>query len=158
MQIKTGFRLLLVALSMFALTACRQSSQPQNTVELNIDLTIEPDPPVIGESVLVLVISDAQGQPINDAQVDVRGDMTHAGMVPVLREVENGENGVYRVPFEWTMGGDWFVVVTVTLADGNVSSQRFEVSNVLASAPAPADGDETDSDMDDMEHSEAQDG
>ena len=28
--------------------------------------------------------------------------------------------------FEWTMGGDWFVEVTATLANGETATERFE--------------------------------
>jgi hypothetical protein len=148
MQMKMVLRVLLITLFSLSLTACRQSTQTQNTVNLNIDLTIEPHPPVVGESTLIIVISDAQGQLISDATLNIRGDMNHAGMVPVIRDVEGGEDGVYRVPFEWTMGGDWFIVVNVALTDGNTASQRFDITNVLTSGDSSLD----------MEHHDIDDG
>jgi hypothetical protein len=30
------------------------------------------------------------------------------------------------MPFRWTMAGDWFVTVDVTLPDGTTASQRFD--------------------------------
>ena len=74
-----------------------------------------------------------------------RGDMSHAGMAPVIASSEDDADGVYRIPFEWTMAGDWFVDVTVTLADGREVVQRFDlsVSGAMmhdAMATEPADG------------------
>jgi copper(I)-binding protein len=72
--------------------------------------------------------------------------MTHAGMQPVLRTIESGEDGLYQTDFEWTMAGDWIVTINATLADGTVISEDFEYT--LA-------GDEmnmSDEDMSDMDH------
>lgn len=58
------------------------------------------------------------------AEVELTGDMTHAGMVPVISRMEETGSGVYRsVDFRFTMGGDWMLLLDVTLADGT----RFEV-------------------------------
>ncbi len=81
--------------------------------------------------------------------------MSHAGMKPVLANISEGESGVYAVPFEWTMGGDWFVAVTATLPDGRVATKRFDLS-VGAGMDMDNDMEHSDSsmDMDDMERSE----
>ena len=69
------------------------------------------------------------GSPIDDAYLAVKGNMTHAGMVPVLAEVDGGgENGVYSIPFEWTMAGDWVVTVDIQLADGTKAQKRFDMA------------------------------
>lgn len=115
---------LLVAL---LLAGCRQPP-PTPTAALQIDLTYEPEPARVGQAALVITVRDAAGQPVADAKVSARGDMSHAGMVPVLGEGEPQGDGRYRVPFEWTMSGDWFVDVTVTLPDGAVAQQRFELT------------------------------
>jgi hypothetical protein len=76
---------------------------------------------------LLMTVTDATGQALEVAQIAVRGDMTHAGMAPVLGEAaQPDDDNVYRVPFEWTMGGDWILTVDVTLADGRTASQRFD--------------------------------
>ena len=70
-------------------------------------------------------LRDANGNPISDADIDIRGDMNHAGMEPVEADASTDVSGDYRIPFEWTMGGDWFVVVTATLPDGTVVEEQF---------------------------------
>ena len=51
--------------------------------------------------------------------------MTHAGMAPVLASDKTDAQGKLSLPFKWSMGGDWIVTVTVTLADGSQVSQDF---------------------------------
>ncbi|MEM6528334.1 MAG: FixH family protein, partial [Chloroflexota bacterium] len=94
-------------------------------------------------------LRDSNGDPINDAQVNLRGDMNHAGMQPVLRDSSVGREGDYTVPFEWTMGGDWFVVVTAELPDGLTVEEEFDFT--VAGDPMMGDMDMATEDMDDMD-------
>jgi hypothetical protein len=118
----------LTLLLLLVLAACARQSQEPGTDELAVTLAVTPDPPVVGPATLVITLKDAAGSPVNDALLNVKGDMSHAGMQPVLAEVEGGVDGVYEVPFRWTMGGDWFVTVDATLADGRTLSRRFDLN------------------------------
>lgn len=138
------FTLLLLVL-MMVLIGCRQEEAPADNPDINVEMRVEPDPPVVGDSTLYVTVTDAQGNPINDANVMVRGDMSHAGMVPVMRDVQAGaQGGVYEIPFEWTMGGDWFVDVTVLTAGGDSRQVRFEYT--LPGDPTMGDMDMNDDD------------
>lgn len=128
-MIRTGI-LLLVLLAVLAGCRGAASPAPQDEADLLVEIVSEPENPLVGAATLVITVRDAAGDPISDAQLNIRGDMTHAGMVPVLAEAERGENGVYRVPFEWTMSGDWIVEVTVTLPDGATVRRNFDFSVV----------------------------
>jgi hypothetical protein len=119
---------LLLILPLIA--ACRQSARPvETTAGVEIALEIEPQPPTVGAATLRVIVTDAEGNPVEDASVDVRGDMDHAGMVPVLGAADaSGGDGRYVVPFEWTMGGDWIVTVTVTLPGGETATEEFTLT------------------------------
>lgn len=122
-------RVSVLLLLLLLLPGCMRNSQraAENTA-VAIVLQQPLFPPLVGTSPLAVSVTDAAtGEPINDATVTVKGDMTHAGMVPVLAEVAHGDNGVYKIPFEWTMAGDWIVTVTVTLADGTQATRTFDV-------------------------------
>ncbi len=106
---------------------CRQSDVTP-TASLQIELRVEPTPPTVGDAVLVVTLTGADGQPVSDATISARGDMSHAGMAPVLADLDIGDNGVYRLPFRWTMGGDWFVDITATLPDGTTAARRFDLT------------------------------
>jgi hypothetical protein len=122
-------KMLVLLLVLFALAGCRQSAQPTpETSNMNIAVTVEPEPAQVGEAALVITIRDLNGAPAAGAQVEARGDMNHAGMVPVLGSGQTDADGLVRVPFEWTMGGDWIVTITAALADGTSASQTFDFS------------------------------
>ncbi|MEO0560774.1 MAG: FixH family protein [Chloroflexota bacterium] len=118
----------LLIVLLFTVAGCRAANEPTEPGEMGVEITLAVDPvePTVGDATLLVTVQTADGDPINDAQISLRGDMDHAGMQPVNREVSSGEDGQYTVPFEWTMGGDWFVVVTATLADGTVVEQTFD--------------------------------
>lgn len=105
-----------------------QAGQGQGEGEITVDLAVEPAEPAVGPAQLVVTVTDAAGQPINSATLDIEGNMTHAGMVPVFAQASGGENGRYSVPFEWTMGGDWSVTIEVTLENGQTISREFPVT------------------------------
>jgi hypothetical protein len=124
-----------IYMSLLLLAGCRESAQPTPTAgatleqeDIDIEMAVEPSPPATGDATLVISLHDRDGVPIDDATIAVRGDMTHAGMVPVLGEVTGGADGAYRIPFEWTMGGDWIITVDITLADGVQISRVFEMT------------------------------
>jgi hypothetical protein len=121
---------LLALLALPLLTGCRQSAQATPTPEANVDiaLTVDPDPPAVGKSELVIVLTDDTGAPVDGATVNVRGDMNHAGMTPVQGATDVSDGGVYRIPFDWTMGGDWILTVSVALPGGETASRAFNLS------------------------------
>ncbi len=120
-----GSRILLISSVVFllVLAGCRESASPtptsaaSQTVTVEL-VTMEPSAPIIGAAVLNFRVLDA-GQAVMGAEVSVRGDMTHAGMAPVEAVGETDMDGIARIPFEWTMGGDWSLTVTATLPEGS---------------------------------------
>lgn len=118
-------RLAVLVVFALLLAGCRQSAQ---TSTADIDIALRAESLAVGETTLEITLTDKNGQPVTAQKVDVRGDMNHAGMQPVLADVTTGENGRYDVPFEWTMGGDWIVTVKVTMPDGTTAEKHFDLS------------------------------
>jgi hypothetical protein len=124
-------RCVLVSLCLVVfLVGCRQSQQTPQADPESVIISVEavPQTPVVGEAELQIKLSDQAGQPIAGAKVDVRGDMTHAGMEPVFASADSGTDGIYTVPFEWTMAGDWIVSVTVTQPNQGLITKTFDFS------------------------------
>lgn len=122
--------ILLIGLSLAISSASgcsRQSQRATAATDHQLELTIRPDPPSTGEAQLVIELRDPMDEPVAGAQVTARGDMNHAGMTPVFGRAEETEPGRYRVPFEWTMAGDWSVTVEAELPDGSHVERQFEV-------------------------------
>lgn len=107
------------------LVACREPEAVANP-DIQLEVSVLPDPPELGEAAIRVLVTDAEGEALSNATIEARGDMNHAGMAPVLRSAEASDTpGEYVIPFEWTMGGDWFVDITVTLPDGSTTTERF---------------------------------
>ena len=115
------------ALIVLLAAGCRQQAQQAVVADLTIDLRVEPEAATVSDSTLIITVTDASGNPVSDATVSVRGDMSHAGMQPVLAESEGGADGEYTIGFEWTMAGDWIVEVTVELVDGTSATETFDL-------------------------------
>jgi len=108
-----------------------QQAEPATPDSYMVTLTADPAPPVVGDAAVSVTLRDAAGQPVDNAQVAIEANMSHAGMTPVMAAGAAGKDGVYRVPLAWTMAGDWYVDVKFTLPDGQKITRRFPLQ-VLA--------------------------
>lgn len=120
--------LLTVFACLLAMTACGQKNDTSlATTGAQMSMRVEPQPLAVGETTLIVTLLDGDGSPLDGAALIVHGNMDHAGMDPVNREVRQSLNGEYRVPFEWTMGGGWIVTVTARLPEnGGQLTETFE--------------------------------
>ncbi len=121
--------ILLVLLAGLLLAGCTRSSRPvDGAPEVTMTLALEPDPPLFGRPCQIgITLLDDAGEPIDEVTLHIKGDMTHAGMVPVYVETSGSFDGQYLTLFEWTMGGDWILTVTGELPDGRTVLRTFEV-------------------------------
>lgn len=75
----------------------------------------------------IYLLQDGSG--ITGAQVTLTGDMTHAGMVPVIADAGEVAPGEYiAADFEFNMGGDWMLMADVEMPDGTVFELNLPVS------------------------------
>lgn len=95
-----------------------------------VELSLDPSPPVVGDSRVTVTISDAEGEPIRGAAVRLEGNMNHAGMRPSFADLEESGEGRYEGTLDFTMAGDWYVVVTAKLADGARVERIIDVPGV----------------------------
>ena len=121
-------KIIIVTFALLAAGCGRiQTNPPAEGPDFSVDFSVEPADPAVGPAQLRITLTDDNGQPVDDATLNIEGNMTHAGMTPVFAQTSGGEDGQYLVPFEWTMGGDWIVTVEVTLADSRVVTRQFPV-------------------------------
>lgn len=122
---------LLLLMGTFTLAACRRGQEANsspNAPPFSMDLL----PPEFEAGYLAVELTGDNGQPITNAQVSLEGNMNHAGMVPVLTDpVADGDDGavdgVYQVPFEFTMLGDWIITISASV-DGNTIERNVDLS------------------------------
>ena len=129
-------RRILILVIVLALAGCRQQQLSSADVRLEMSASDKR----VGETTLLVRVSDRDGKPLSDpGALSLRGDMDHAGMTPVLAEAERALDGVFNVPFEWTMGGGWIVEARLTLPNGDVAVDTFEFEILSQAAEADMD-------------------
>ncbi len=116
----------LILVTLLGLSACG-GGRATPMSDLRIELRTGEGAVHTGAATLTVRVTDTNAHPVPDAAVTVEGNMTHAGMAPVLASATGGQNGEYVTPFTWTMAGDWVVTVKVTLPDGRQAQADFPV-------------------------------
>lgn len=123
---------------LFVLAACSRGGQ--DLPDVAVDLMIEPQPPQLGPAAITVTLRDAEGELLSGAEVKLEGNMNHAGMVPVFADAVEVAPGHYQAGLEFTMGGDWFILVRADLPDGRSMERKIDVPGVdtiCADTPTP---------------------
>lgn len=124
-----GPALVVLLLISLLLAACQRANRSAGEDNPNVQITLQPDP---ADEALIVMLHSADGTPITDATVALEGYMNHAGMAPIIAEAitddaDGNADGHYRLPFTFTMFGDWIITVNVTEANGNSFSRNLDV-------------------------------
>jgi len=122
----SALALVVALLLLVGTSACRppadgatSGASSVNGADGAVEVSLLTRPARVGPAALeVRVVRD--GVSVEGATVRFTGDMTHAGMVPVLADgIELGD-GIYRSDgFAFDMAGDWVITVDVRHADGS---------------------------------------
>lgn len=120
--------LLFLLATALLLGGCRRGGSSANTSDVRIDLVKPLFSPAVGPNMLRVQVLDRADNPVEDAIIQARADMTHAGMVPIFAEADAAQDGVYTLPLEWTMSGEWIVTIEAKLPDGRTASEQFDLT------------------------------
>lgn len=134
----THLRYVLAFVLLLALAGCSRGGQ--DLPDVGLEMVVAPAPPQIGPATITVTFSDASDLPISGAKVELEGNMSHAGMVPVIAPATEVAPGRYQAELEFTMGGDWFILVRAALPDGRSMERRMDlpgVDAVCGETPAP---------------------
>ena len=123
-------RLLCVSVfaALLSVTGC--TTQQTDSSDLQVQVTLNPSPPVVGDADVTLELSDAEGNALKGAEVRLEGNMNHAGMKPSFADLKEVEPGRYSGTLNFTMGGDWFLLISATTSDGLVLERKVDVPGV----------------------------
>jgi hypothetical protein len=108
--------------------ACHKAGEPAPT--FTIEHQITPQPARVGPAVILLKVTEPSGKALTGAHISLEGNMSHPGMAPVFAKAEESEPGRYQAHFEFSMSGDWIVLVHLTLSNGQHVEQQFRISGV----------------------------
>lgn len=121
-------RLLLGLCLGATLAGCRVAAEAQTGILVAHEIT--PQPPAVGPATVVFKVTDEAGRALTGAKTKVEGNMSHAGMAPVFAEAGEVAPGRYEARLEFTMGGDWLLLVDLDLPDGRRLQRQVEVKGV----------------------------
>ena len=123
------FALLFASAALFV--ACRPAPNGAQ-IDAEAIVRFDPNPPVIGTNMLTVSLTNTAGQPVRLGAIDVEGNMNHAGMRPVFARLQETAPGKYTGPIHFTMGGDWFLLLTRESAAEGTLNEKVDVPGVRA--------------------------
>ena len=97
------------------LAACGSTVTPAATASrpVNIKMETDPSPAIMGDMELVLNITDANGNPIEGATVDVSADHTDMSGMNMSGLATDQGGGRYSIKANFSMSGNWKVTVYI---------------------------------------------
>jgi hypothetical protein len=105
--------------------------QRESRDAVNVSWTLDPSPPFAGTSLAVrLTLRDREQKPITGARLQLEGLMSHPGMAPLTAAVTERGTGEYEAPLQFTMAGDWVLIITGELPDGSQIKKQIEINGV----------------------------
>jgi hypothetical protein len=112
------------------ITGCSKSSGSSPAVAMECE--ISPQPARVGPTTVTLRLGDGADRQITRARVVLEADMSHPGMSPVFGETKEVDPGRYQGRIDFTMAGDWVILLHITLADGQNLERQVDVKGVQA--------------------------
>src|SRR5215211_7635163 len=112
-----------IVLLSILLTACGSAATPAATSSKPVNIEVEANPATMGDLELILIVTDANGNPMEGATVDVTAthtDMT--GMDMSGAATEHG-GGKYAINANFSHSGNWKLKVYVCKEDLDYSEE-----------------------------------
>jgi len=98
---------------------------------IGIMFTSKPSPPKTGDNTFEVILKDAAGKPITDADVMAMFYMAKMGTMPEMKNnvtLKHQKDGRYVGTGQVMMAGKWDVTVKVTRAGKEIASKKFPVT------------------------------
>ncbi len=121
---------------------------PYRSGPYHLDVSLEPAIPRVGENTLSVVLQDADGEPLDKAEIKAVAEMPAMGAMPAMQapaDMRRIETGFYRGTFKPSMEGSW--PLTLKIRSPGMPERRvaFDLATgreglQLASGAAPTDG------------------
>ena len=109
--------------------AAQSAASKKPTVD--IMLTSKPSPPKTGDNTFEVMVKDAAGKPITDAEVTAMFFMPKMGAMPEMKNnvtLKHQKEGMYIGTGQVMMAGKWDVTVSVKRAGKEIGSKKFPVT------------------------------
>lgn len=120
---------LLISILIFA-SGCNFEKSAKPAKETEVEWSVSPKPARVGPIIVTLKIKDPSGRPLKATLINVEGNMTHPGMVPLYTKALEVKRGVYTANMNLNMPGDWKLLFDIKLSDGSVVQKSLDLSGV----------------------------
>ena len=124
-----GVAIAMLTIAPLHVTAAAQAASQKPT--LDIMLTSKPSPPKMGENTFEVMVKDASGKPVTDAEVTAMFYMAKMGTMPEMKNnvtLKHQKEGTYVGTGQVMMAGKWDVTVSVKRAGKEIGSKKFPVT------------------------------
>ena len=112
------------------ISAAQQAAASQKPT-LNIMLMSKPSPPKTGDNTFEVMVKDAAGRPVTDAEVTAMFVMPKMGTMPEMKNnvtLKHEKEGRYVGTGQVMMAGKWDVTVSVKRAGKEIGSKKFPIT------------------------------
>ncbi len=125
----------MIFISMFIvasalLAACGGTAAPADATSVKpvtIKVETDPNPAMMGDMEVVLIITDADGNPIEGAKVDVSADHTDMSGMGMSGLATDQGGGRYSIRANFSMSGNWKLKVYVRNNEGLDYSEEIDL-------------------------------
>lgn len=121
--------LFAVVVALLFLSGCQSRATAS---EVKVQCEIAPRPVRTGPAEVTVALTGQTGRPLIGAAVNVEGDMAHPGMAPVFVDARPDGRGRYAATVNFSMPGDWVLLIHATLPDGRKLERQVRVAGVEA--------------------------
>jgi len=105
--------LVLLSIVLTACTGAATSAASVSSQPVSISVNTDPNPAAVGDIELTLHITDAEGNPIEGATVDVSADHTDMTGMTMSGAATDQGGGTYAIHANFSMSGNWKLTVYV---------------------------------------------
>jgi Cu(I)/Ag(I) efflux system membrane fusion protein len=140
-------KLKLILPAMILVSCSAPQGQSVRIGDMKAVIAVDPDPPIVGDNRIHLLLVDATGNPLEGAHIELVYAMPAMGSMPEMKgraQVEPQGRGRYLMTYPLSMHGDWTLTLTITAGGASpeivmlrASPPHKGVSIVRASASAP---------------------
>jgi Cu(I)/Ag(I) efflux system membrane fusion protein len=130
-------------------TAKHKDSMPRFTAgNLEIAITTKPETPRVGENALIIQITDKDGNPVSDAELNAYAEMPAMGAMPAMRApagLRQIAPGRFEGELDLIMRGEWPLTVQVLNSPEGDKRLQFDLATdraglTIAAGGAPVGG------------------
>jgi YtkA-like len=97
---------------------------------LKFEWTLSPAPATVGPVALDLRLLDSAGKAVRGATLRIEAQMSHPGMETAVTPAIERTPGLYHAALQFTMPGDWLLIVSGSLANGEPVRYQINVPRV----------------------------